>query len=93
MNPISGILNNKGYTTERFLRPGDFNNVWDWEYHRIVDVIRGGKGFNVKTEGELEAAFTEALDSKELAVINIHLGANDVSPALVRMTKALSERI
>ncbi|HUQ72684.1 MAG TPA: thiamine pyrophosphate-binding protein, partial [Planctomycetaceae bacterium] len=33
-NPIVIVLNNKGYTTERFIQDGPFNDILNWEYHR-----------------------------------------------------------
>ncbi len=56
LNPIVVILNNHGYTTERFLLEGSFNDIRDWAYHKIPDVIGGGLGIEVRTVGELEAA-------------------------------------
>ncbi len=42
-NPIVIVLNNKGYTTERFLQEGPFNDIPNWKYHNITDLI-GGAG-------------------------------------------------
>ncbi len=92
-NPIVFVLNNDGYTTERFLLDGKFNDIRRWKYERIVDVIGGGQGRLVKTETELDAAVTEALDSKELFVINVILDRKDISQGLKRMTDGLSKRI
>ncbi|MCA9081870.1 MAG: alpha-keto acid decarboxylase family protein, partial [Planctomycetaceae bacterium] len=32
-NPIVLVLNNHGYTTERFLQEGPFNDILNWNYH------------------------------------------------------------
>lgn len=92
-NPIVFILNNDGYTTERFLLDGDFNNIRRWEYHKIPEMLGGGKGAKVQTEEELEVAVKEALDSKSLYVINVMIGRKDISQGLKRMTDHLSRRI
>ena len=34
LNPIVIVMNNKGYTTERFLLEGSFNDIQDWAYHK-----------------------------------------------------------
>ena len=47
------VLNNKGYTTERFLLEGAFNDILNWEYHRLPDLLGAGWGFEVHTVGEL----------------------------------------
>ena len=50
------VLNNHGYTTERFLLEGPFNDIHDWAYHKIPEVLGGGLGIEVRTVGELDAA-------------------------------------
>lgn len=91
--PIVFVLNNDGYTTERYLLDGDFNNIRRWNYHKVGDLIGGGKGKIVQTEEELDVAVKEALDSKELFVINVVLGRRDISQGLRRMTDGLSKRV
>lgn len=92
MNPIVFILNNDGFTTERYLLEGEFNDIHRWEYHKITEMI-GGKGICVKTEQELESAVKLAIDSKELFVLNIILDRNDISKGLKRVTDGLSKRV
>lgn len=93
LNPIVFVLNNDGYTTERCLMDGGFNDIRRWNYERIVDMLGGGQGRRVTTELELQKAVEEAIDSKELFVINVVVGRNDVSAGLRRLTDALSKRI
>ncbi|MEQ8634910.1 alpha-keto acid decarboxylase family protein [Gimesia maris] len=93
-NPIVIVLNNKGYTTERFLQEGPFNDIPDWKYHNITDLIGGGWGFEVSTEGDLEKAIKAALANKDsLSVINVHLKPTDVSPALTRLADKMSKTL
>lgn len=93
LNPIVFVLNNDGYTTERFLLDGAFNDIRRWNYHKVNELIGGGKGKIVTTEQELDEAVTEALDSKELFVVNVVLGRMDISQGLRRMTDGLSKRV
>lgn len=93
LNPIIFILNNHGYTTERFLLDGDFNDIPDWNYHKFVDIIGGGKGAIVKNESELEEVVSEALASKEMFLINVSVDSYDVSSALERMTSGLAKKV
>lgn len=93
-NPIVLVLNNKGYTTERFLQEGPFNDIPNWEYHRLPDLLGGGWGFEVRTEGELDQALKAALNNEDtFSLLNIHLEPNDISPALARLAKRLSKRL
>lgn len=93
MNPIVFVLNNKGYTTERFLLDGTFNDIPNWNYHLYNQLIGGGDGFLVETEEELEVAINKALTSKILTLINVIIDPMDISPALRRMTEGLSKRV
>jgi indolepyruvate decarboxylase len=93
-NPVVLVLNNRGYTTERFLQEGPFNNIPNWNYHRISDLVGGGWGFEIHTEGELDQALKAALQNKEtFSLLNVHLEPDDISPALDRLTKRLAKRL
>ncbi len=93
-NPVVLVLNNRGYTTERFLQDGPFNDIPLWNYHRLPDLFRGGWGFEIRTEVELDQSLKAALENKDaFSLLNIHLEPDDVSPALVRLTKRLAKRL
>ncbi|RDJ35260.1 MAG: hypothetical protein DWQ19_10625 [Crenarchaeota archaeon] len=92
-NPIVFVLNNKGYTTERYLLDGKFNDISSWDYHKIVGMINGGYGCVVRNERELEVEVEAALKRDKLTVINVMLDSMDISPALKRMTEGLSARV
>jgi indolepyruvate decarboxylase len=83
LNPIVIVLNNRGYGTERFILEGSFNDIHNWNYHRLPELLGGGLGFEVRTEGELDDAMLAALANREsYSLLNIRLGQNDSSPAL-----------
>lgn len=93
-NPIVIVLNNKGYTTERFLQDGPFNDILNWNYHRMPDLLGGGWGFEVSTEGELDQALNAALANKDaFSILNVHLEPDDISEALRRLAEGLSKRL
>lgn len=93
-NPIVIVLNNKGYTTERFLQDGPFNDILNWNYHRLPDLLGGGWGFEVRTEGDLDQALHAALaHKKSFSVLNVHLDPDDISPALQRLAEGLAKRL
>jgi indolepyruvate decarboxylase len=92
LNPIVVVLNNHGYTTERFLLDGSFNDIQDWAYHKVPEVVGAGLGLEVRTVGELEAALREALENlTSFSLLNVHLDPYDRSPALDRLTQRLSK--
>ena len=93
LNPIVFVLNNQGYTTERFLLDGKFNDIRNWDYHKVTEMIHGGQGVKVETEEELEQAVSAALKSTTLFVVNVSVEAKDISPGLRRMVENLSKRV
>ncbi|MDY6932215.1 MAG: thiamine pyrophosphate-binding protein [Halobacteriota archaeon] len=94
LNPMIFVLNNKGYTTERFIRDGPYNDINNWDYHLFPQIVRNGWGCEVRTELELEDALKYAKNNtKSFSIINIHLDKLDCSDALVRLGKRLDERV
>ena len=66
------VLDNGGYGTERFLHPGNFafNDIQPWAYHKLPEVYGGGTGYDVRTEGEFDAALSKACaDTRALSLI------------------------
>lgn len=93
LNPIVFVLNNRGYTTERYLLDGVFNDIQNWQYHNFPQIFGGGYGVEVTTEEELDVEVNKAVKSKELTLISVNVDKMDISPALKRMTEGLLKRI
>jgi indolepyruvate decarboxylase len=92
LNPIVVVLNNHGYTTERFLLDGPFNDILDWRYHKIPELLGAGLGLEVHTEGQLEQALDRAVaNTGSFTLLNVHLAPMDRSPALERLAAKLSK--
>jgi indolepyruvate decarboxylase len=85
LNPIIFVLNNDGYGTMRRIHEGKFNLITQWNYRKICDLVGGGEGVAVTTKGELDEAIGWAQDSAELAVIEVKLPRDDISPQLERI--------
>ncbi len=95
MSVIVILLDNKGYGTERFLHPGNsFNDIHPWAYSKLPEVLRGGTGYEVSTEGEFDKALTQAwADKHGMSLIQVHIDQNDCSTALVRLAERLGKRV
>jgi indolepyruvate decarboxylase len=87
------VLDNKGYGTERFLHPGDFNEINPWKYHKLPEVFGGGRGYEVRTEGDFDLALTRAWQEPGVSLIQVHLGLDDKSQALGRLAERLSKKV
>ena len=89
--PIIIVLNNKGYTTERYIKQGDYNDIQDWNYERIPEIIGDGWGIKVKTESEFVQAWHQACsNTKSFSILNIQLDPLDNCPSLKRLGKKLA---
>ena len=92
--PIIIILNNRGYSTEREILDGPFNDVHEWHYERICDVVGGAVPHRVTTHGgliqALEAAFS---DRSHMHVLNVVLDPADRSAAMMRLAHRLAKRV
>lgn len=84
------VINNKGYTAERLIHDGPFNDIADWRYHKLPESF-GGTGLEVHTEGDLEAALEQA--DKHTGpgplLIEVHMDPWDASEAFILMSEKL----
>lgn len=93
LDPVIILLNNHGYGTERPLLEGEFNDILDWKYSKLPDVLGGGKGVFVKTEEEFEKALQNAFETRRtFHLIEVELERDDLSPALQRFSQALNRK-
>ncbi|HOT07843.1 MAG TPA: thiamine pyrophosphate-binding protein [Methanotrichaceae archaeon] len=93
LNPIVIVLNNMGYGTERPMIDGVFNDVAEWRYSKIPEVLGTGMGFLIKTEREFGEALTEAKSYDGPCILEVLLEKNDISVPLQRLCKNLSKSI
>jgi indolepyruvate decarboxylase len=94
LSPIVIVLNNRGYGTERHILDGPFNDVATWRFHQLPQVFGAGRAWLVQTNGELDAALTEACRrTPEFCLIEVMLNPLDRSPALDRLAKRLADRL
>lgn len=92
LNPIVIVLNNKGYSTERFIDDGPYNDVLNWNYHLVPQLLGAGWGCEARTEGELDAALEQASENKRsFSIINVHLDPYDSSRAMERLGRRLGK--
>lgn len=94
LNPIVFVINNHGYTTQRFLKDGSYNEIQNWNYNKLPEVIGGGLGLEVKTEGELEEALVKAKENTgSFTIINLHFDKFDRSETLFHLTQHLGQSV
>ena len=84
------VVNNKGYTAERLIHDGPFNDIADWRYHQLPAAF-GGTGLDVHTEGDLEKALAQAEvhSGPGPLIIEVHVDPWDASEAFTLMSETL----
>lgn len=94
LNPIVFVINNKGYTTQRFLKDGLYNDINDWKYHLLPEIIGSGQGLEVNTEQDLEQVLIDAeKNTGSFTIINVHFDKYDKSRTLYRLTSQLRHKV
>lgn len=96
LDPIIIVLNNGGYGTERVIENAEraYNDIVNWRYHRLPDILGKGQGYLVRTEGEFVKAVSRALENRDsYSLLEIQLDPKDCSPAMERIAKRLSGKI
>jgi Pyruvate decarboxylase and related thiamine pyrophosphate-requiring enzymes len=94
LNPILVVFNNRGYSTERFILDGPFNDISDWRFDRLGEVFGPLHGYDAPTEDAFEAAWQAAVQVADApSIINVHLKPDDASPAMRRLAAHLGARV
>lgn len=88
------VVNNQGYTAERLIMDGEFNDIAGWRYHKLPEAFGGGRGIEVRTEGELEEAIAVAEAWVEPAplLIEVHLDPLDASDCFKILAETLRSK-
>ncbi len=87
------LMNNQGYTVERVIHDGPYNDIQNWAYHRLPDAFGGAESAVVRTEGELEEVLAriEAVPDR-LYFVEVQLDPLDCSAALKRLGKEIGRQ-
>jgi len=86
-NPIIFLLNNRGYTIERFIlgMEQEYNDIADWRYTDLVRAFSPStrmQTFQVRTEGELAETLETIQDTEVGAFVELHLDPFDAPKGL-----------
>ena len=90
-SPVVFVVNNKGYTAERLIHDGPFNDIPAWRYHLLPQAFGGGEGVDVHTEDELEEAMEKAAhwQGPGPLLVEVHVDPFDASEAFKLMSEVL----
>ncbi len=94
LTPIILVLNNHGYGTMRPLVEGPFNDIINWRYTHLPEMLGAGHAFAVRTEAEFDSAMKAALaETQHFVMIEAELEKSDMSPALSRLAEQVSKKV
>ncbi len=89
--PTIFLLNNQGYTIERVITDGPYNDIQAWNYALLPAIFGGQEGFVVKDEGEMEESLKQAGKRDRLYLIEVHTDKMDCSPSLKKAGETMAE--
>ncbi|MBM3115904.1 alpha-keto acid decarboxylase family protein [Jeongeupia naejangsanensis] len=94
LNPVVIVFDNGGYSTERFILDGPFNDIAPWRLDALADVFGPLYAFTVGDEQAFDAAWQHALEHKDRpTLIAVKLAADDPSSAMRRLGESLGRTV
>lgn len=95
-NPIIFLINNDGYTIERYIMGMDahYNDIPLWNYHKLPEhLVKENKmqTFNVHTQGELKEVLDKIQDTKKGVFVEVHFDKEDAPDALKEFGPAVAD--
>ena len=92
LNPIVVLLNNGGWGIFRpIAKRQDLLALPSWRYAELAR-LWGGRGFRVDTVEQLRRALDQAARSPDFVIIEVSIGARDLSPVSVKYIRASAKK-
>lgn len=94
LNPIVIVFNNSGYSTERSILEGPFNDIASWHFDKLGELFGPLTGYAATSEEEFEQALLASLNNQSSpSLINVHLASDDASTAMKNLAAHLRTKV
>ncbi|HVA80859.1 MAG TPA: thiamine pyrophosphate-dependent enzyme, partial [Candidatus Binataceae bacterium] len=91
-NPIVIVVNNGGWGIFRpIVERRGLLDIPPWPYAKLARDF-GGAGFEARTLAQFRRALTAAHRARSFAIIDVHVGRDDLSPVTVKYIRAAAKR-
>lgn len=75
--PILFVLNNDGYTIERIIKDGIFNDIQAWHYHKLPLLFGGKKGVCISSIAQLISSLNKLNNRTALTLLEVKIPKED----------------
>ncbi len=91
LSPIIFLINNRGYTIERLIHEGPYNDINNWDYASLPKIFgHESPPLLVETEGDLEDVLDNATKNPDkLIFAELRLDSLDSSPMLAKIAEGV----
>jgi len=79
------LMNNDGYTTERLIKDGPFNDLLQWNYSKFPTVLGGKEGWCLETVGQLEDCLQHCALRNHFCFVEWKIPRMDLPHSVARM--------
>lgn len=94
LTPIIIVINNQGYGTERPMLDGVFNDLHNWHYSKIPEMMGYGIGLSGATEEDCAKHIGNAFkDTQHAYIIEVQIDKYDMSEPLKRLTHHMKHTV
>lgn len=88
--PLILLFNNDGYTIERIICDGTYNDIQPWKYHLLPPVFGGQQGYDCVTEGDFDTALREFQTNPSVTFVEVHIERWDCADTLKRAGRQMA---
>jgi indolepyruvate decarboxylase len=92
-DPVIVLLNNGRWEMlQAFFPHARYNDTPSWPFAELAG-LWGGRGFHVRSRGDLRRALADAWSDTRFSIVEVTLERGDISPVLARFVDAFTRKV